>query len=125
MMAVTRITGINTMTGNLKRLQVVFPERVEDAFVIEVNIEKAEAVKRTPWDTRDLQNSARAFVERIGRWLRASISFNTPYAAYVHEDLDAYHPRGGQAKYLESTLNESRPYLLGRVVRRVKATGIR
>ena len=40
------------------------------------------------------------------------------YALYVHENLDADH-HVGQAKFLESTINESRPYMPGRVAKRI------
>lgn len=29
------------------------------------------------------------------------VGYDAPYAVYVHEDLEANHPRGGTAKYLE------------------------
>lgn len=31
----------------------------------------------------------------------SEVVYTAPYAVYVHEDLTARHPRGGQAKYLE------------------------
>jgi len=40
------------------------------------------------------------------------------YAVPVHEHLDVVHPNG-QAKFLESVLNESRSTMLERVGRRV------
>lgn len=40
--------------------------------------------------------------------LRVALSYGTPYAAYIHEHLDFAHPNGGQAKFLESAINESR-----------------
>ena len=45
---------------------------------------------------------------RAGRGLeiQAEVSFNTIYAARQHEETDWVHPRGGQAKYLESVLAE-------------------
>jgi len=43
---------------------------------------------------------------------------SAPYAIYVHEDLEAFH-EVGQAKYIESVLLESRPYMAQRVARRI------
>lgn len=34
-------------------------------------------------------------------------SFSTPYAARQHEELGWRHPKGGQAKYLETPFNEA------------------
>lgn len=40
------------------------------------------------------------------------VSFNTKYAATQHEQINYDHPRGGQAKYLESVLVEEQDRLL-------------
>lgn len=37
---------------------------------------------------------------------RGEVSYNTPYAAVQHEQINYSHPHGGQAKYLESVLVE-------------------
>ena len=50
-----------------------------------------------------------------------ALTFGGPavdYAGLVHEDLDAIHPVG-QAKFLESTLMESRPFLAARIGKRI------
>jgi hypothetical protein len=38
--------------------------------------------------------------------MRVEVSFNTIYAARQHEELEWKHPKGGQAKYLESVISE-------------------
>ena len=39
---------------------------------------------------------------------RVEVRYNTDYSLYVHENLEANHPNGGQAKFLElSTLENS------------------
>lgn len=53
---------------------------------------------------------------------RVTVSYSTPYAVYVHENLEMYHPRGGQAKFLEQPLRENRP-LLAQVVRETLRAG--
>ncbi len=42
-----------------------------------------------------------------GRPLVAAVSYEGPYAIYQHEGFEFKHPTGGQAKYLETALNES------------------
>jgi len=54
---------------------------------------------------------------------KAQVVDPSGYALYVHENLDADH-HVGQAKFLESTINESRPYMPGRVAKRVSLTRI-
>jgi hypothetical protein len=52
---------------------------------------------------------------------RATISFNTPYAAYQHERTDLHHPRGGKAKYLEGPLKQFAPQMAPYIAARVRA----
>jgi hypothetical protein len=42
---------------------------------------------------------------RRGAFARAEVGYSAPYAVYVHENLQAYHPVG-QAKYLERPARE-------------------
>lgn len=63
-----------------------------------------EAVARTPVKDGDLRRSANNTVN--GYALEAEISFDTPYAARQHEETGWNHPKGGQAKYLESALED-------------------
>lgn len=41
-----------------------------------------------------------------------TVSYNTPYAADQHEHTEYDHPKGGQAKYLESVLVEESETIL-------------
>lgn len=43
---------------------------------------------------------------------KGEVSYNTPYAADQHEQISYDHPRGGQAKYLESVLVENKDRIL-------------
>lgn len=63
---------------------------------------RGAAVDNAPLDTGALRNSATASHDPDE--LTAAVSFDTPYAARQHEELD-YHHRTGQAKYLETALN--------------------
>lgn len=74
-------------------------------------------------------------VERLMRLLRKrlvkvrtakptlDVGYTAPYAIYVHEDLTANHPNGGQAKYLEQPAREMANELGGLIRARVK-TGV-
>ncbi|SDD86650.1 hypothetical protein [Actinokineospora iranica] len=63
------------------------------------------SVDRAPLDTAALRNSATASVDAES--LTAAVSYDTPYAARQHEELD-YHHRTGGPKYLESALASER-----------------
>lgn len=43
-----------------------------------------------------------------------------PYALYVHEDEEAFHPRGGESGFLVKPLQESAPHLADRIARRMQ-----
>jgi hypothetical protein len=45
------------------------------------------------------------------------------YAIFVHENLENFHPIG-QAKFLESVINESRSYMAARIAARLDRWGV-
>ncbi|MFE7116668.1 hypothetical protein ACFU99_14765 [Streptomyces sp. NPDC057654] len=58
--------------------------------------------QRVPIAEGTLERSGAASVD--ARQLTAAVSYDTPYAGRVHEDLNARHAPGRSAKYLESVL---------------------
>lgn len=68
-----------------------------------------EAQRRAPVEEGTLRGSGELEVKHVGNMIVAEVSFNTVYAARQHEELSWSHPRGGQAKYLESVLLERGP----------------
>jgi hypothetical protein len=82
--------------------------------------EMTEMKKRTPVDTGELRDSGFE-VEPVfvGDQVQGGLGFDAPHALFVHEDLEAQHSNG-QAKFMESVLNESRPYFADRVGEHVK-----
>lgn len=61
-----------------------------------------------PRDTGDLAESANTRLEGSGFQVAAIVSYRTDYALFVHEDLEARHTPGKQAKFLEQPLREKR-----------------
>lgn len=47
------------------------------------------------------------------------VSFQTSYALYVHENMNAHHPVG-QAKFLEQPARELRPHMQAMVVKNMR-----
>lgn len=64
----------------------------------------AESRKVVPIQESTLANSGATDVDAAS--MTASVSYNTPYAARQHEELDWRHDPGRTAKYLENPLNE-------------------
>lgn len=59
-----------------------------------------------PIDETALSRSGTSSVDE--QQLVAAVSYDTPYAAVQHEQMDYQHAPGRQAKYLEQPLNASR-----------------
>lgn len=130
------IRGHKAMADKLRRFQQEIPERVGSALYAEAQIEVTEMKRRCPVDTRpnrdypyvqaphpgNLRNSIHAEAPEI-KWGHISVLVATgmqaPYAIFVHEDPDAFHPVG-QWKFMESVINESRPFMGERVAKRLK-----
>ena len=61
-----------------------------------------------------------AFPEKIGKEKAVYISFNTPYARRMHEDLGYTPKRGGGPKYLETPFNANKDKVLKMAETKVK-----
>jgi hypothetical protein len=116
------LTGIDAARAKLRRLADRFPDEVARALYVEAQIEMTESKRRVPVDTRTLRASG--FVaepERSWRGVSVSLGYGgeaAGYAVYVHEDLEALHPHG-EAKFLESVIKESVPYMAQRIAKRI------
>ncbi|MCT9090590.1 hypothetical protein N4G70_17255 [Streptomyces sp. ASQP_92] len=64
----------------------------------------AASRQRVPINEGTLERSGAASVDEQN--LTAAVSYDTPYAVRVHEDMTARHLPGRRAKYLESVLPE-------------------
>jgi len=121
------IRGWEEMRGNILRFANKFPKRVASAMYVEAEVEMTESKRRVPVEHGTLRASG--FVDQPkqkGRNISVVLSYGgaaEDYAIVQHERLDFNHPRGGQAKYLESVLNESRPYMAARIARRLMLDG--
>lgn len=63
-----------------------------------------------PIEEGTLERSGTATVDPAER--TAAVAYDTPYAARVHEDMNARHDEGRTAKYLENPMNEERETML-------------
>jgi hypothetical protein len=99
-----------------------------------------KSVQRAPVDLGDLRGSG--YVKMNGRTIargskegsissggsvgmsetkvESVIGFTEPYALKQHEDLTLKHPKGGEAKYLEKTLDENRDKYINHLANEVK-----
>ena len=102
------IDGLDGVRRNVRRMARREPEIAAKCLNEFAELTMTEAVKITPIDTGRLRQSARV-THATARSLRATLSYDTPYAVAVHEDSSARHQppygRGGQWKYLETPVN--------------------
>lgn len=119
------VTGLNQLHAKLRALELAIPDEFGQALRAEAEIEMTEAKKRTPVLTGVLRASG--YVSgpmRQGKDVWVTLTFGgpaAPYAVHVHENVQALH-HVGQAKFLESVINESTPYMAQRVARRIQLT---
>lgn len=117
------MSGGDAMRQRLARIRTQFPNAVAEALFQEAQIELTEVKRRTPVDKGTLRASEHIIGPIIrGKSIYVLIAAGgpaAPYAIYVHENLDAFH-KVGQAKYIESVILESRPYMAARVAKRMQ-----
>lgn len=77
-----------------------------------------ESNRTVPIEEATLERSGTATVDRAG--LEGAASYDTPYAVVQHEDMDLQHDDGRRAKWLESTIKEQGPALMGHVAERIR-----
>jgi|SRR5579862_3119710 len=114
----------SAFAATLTRIGAQLPALIGRALREEAEIEMAEMKQRTPVDTGALRASGMVVgPTAVGSGVQIAWQYggpSAPYALIVHENLEAIHPVG-QAKYLESVLDESVPYLENRIGSRLKA----
>ena len=122
------MTGALEMEKRIKGIAQNYPKRVEAGAYYEFGIECTEAKRRCPvYVGAPNKNIIPGLLRSTGQVHRPEwhgktvtcvISFGAggaeDYAIVQHERLDYFHTVG-QAKYLESVLNESHPYMAGRI----------
>lgn len=83
-----------------------------------------EAQRAAPVEEGTLRASGSVELVETRDGADCTISFSTPYAARQHEELGYSHPKGGQAKYLETPFKANLPRLAPLVAASVRrATG--
>lgn len=117
-----RFEGMTQVRSRLSQIASRFPTKVEAALLAEAEIEMTESKRRVPVDTGTLRSSGHVTgPEYRGRTIAVALVYGgaaEEYAMIVHEDEEAYH-KVGQAKYLESVLNESAPHMGRRIAARI------
>lgn len=117
-----RVTGDAEVRRKLQEYAKRYPEALAAAIYQEGFALWSAAVKRTPVEFGVLRNSAYAAppVTR-GSETFVEVGFGTDYAVRQHEGTHYEHPRGGEAKYLETAMRDAMSGYLGRLAQRTEA----
>ena len=80
-----------------------------------------ESLEQTPFKTGKLRLSSELKMEKTGQSIFAQVSFNTPYAAKMHEVKAAnYSEPGTSWKYLENPLKKNATRYINYIRKKVK-----
>lgn len=121
--------NVPDMKESVRKIRDAIPQQAAAALYHEAQIEVTEMKRRTPVDITpnaphpgNLRNSIHAELPEF-RGNRIVVIVATgaeaPYAIYVHENPDAFHPIG-EWKFMESVINESAPHMAQRVAMRLE-----
>ena len=110
------VTGIAEVNAQLAKLVERDQQAAMQALREEAETIMTESKRRVPVKYGTLKGSG--FVEPTEDGVRLAYGgAAADYAIYVHENLEANHPGGGEAKYLERPVLEALPGLAERVAK--------
>jgi hypothetical protein len=136
---VAKLIGLHEMKGRLLKFAQEYPRTVGEALYDELNeVELPESKRRIPKDTHAAEESGVVLGPDIRPGMvRAVIAYAAQgetnpktgelvetYIIPLHEILDSIHPVG-EAKFLESVMNESERFLGARIARRAGVEKVR
>jgi hypothetical protein len=114
------VSGSKEVMANLERNTREKWKETVDAFITECEGIMSESQERCPVLTGTLRRSGtvQTNTENINE-VEVELGYNTEYAIYVHENLEARHPVG-EAKFLENPVNEHAKTIASDICKRVK-----
>jgi hypothetical protein len=114
-----KLKGDEEMRKNLLNCAKNCPMELLRACIEEMEIEKIEMQARTPVKTGLLRDSLAVMTPEVknGKVI-VTVGTDVEYAVFVHENLDAWHEEG-EAKFIESVLNEAADSIAARIAARI------
>ena len=106
-MMMVKVEGLDALQSKLRNLPQKAVYAVRDIMKKIVADLKGKAQRITPVDLGDLVGSAYDEVNAVQNGVAAEVGFDIEYATRQHEELTFVHRFPGQAKYLETPLNEN------------------
>lgn len=100
------LEGFDEVLNNLNEIDNNVEARGMEQLEAAAEVILTRAQQLTPVDTGRLRASG--YTKRRGT--KVEIGFKAPYSLYVHERTDLHHTNG-QAKFLETAMNELAPHI--------------
>lgn len=97
----TAVTGVQQVVNRLRRHADATDRGIERGVVRAALFLQRESQLIVPVDTGNLKNSAATRKQGNGWRTVAQVMYLSPYGLFVHEDLEARHKEGKEAKFLE------------------------
>ncbi|OFP16004.1 hypothetical protein HMPREF2998_00530 [Corynebacterium sp. HMSC065A05] len=94
---------------NSDKIKQQIMARTQKGITSAAQVIEAAAIPLTPVDRGDLRQAAEVIPAQVdGKKAQGGVRYDgLPYIRRQHEELGYNHPRGGQAKYLETARNEN------------------
>lgn len=101
---IIKVDGLKALEAKLAKM----PSGAEGAVLKSLKLctadLKGKSQRLAPVEFGDLRGSAYSSAGIEGGKVVGEVGFTVPYATRQHEELKYKHPKGGQAKYLETPL---------------------
>lgn len=113
---------VNSSLRKFARLCGAATEEEIDVIVHEIG--KRSASRAPKGETGDLKSSMKAETDTKGSTVQGRVVFGSKqgmeYVVVQHEHTEFHHPNGGEAKFLERTVNEMTPELASQLAGALK-----
>jgi hypothetical protein len=97
------IEWVDTMSEGLMKLRAAVAENIDEAVAEGAEVILLDSDERMPKESGHLAGTGKVNKARGGSHT-VGITYDGPYARWIHEHLFFKHPHGGQAKYLETAM---------------------
>ena len=124
MAKLTMVTGVEEVLKNLSGSRALLERRWPYALAKGGLLLQRMSQEIVPIDTGNLKAGAFTRSEGKGFGTDVSVGYVAHYAVYVHENLEARHKPGKEAKFLEKPMRENRDQILEVIQKAAQGKGL-
>ena len=125
MTKVLTIKGVGALTKQFTRIKNKSEIGLQKGLFVGGLLLQRESQKIVPIATSTLKKSADTWkVPGLRNGTDVMVGYGTDYAIYVHEDLEARHAAGKQAKFLEQPLRDFQTQIAEVIAKTIRGLGV-